>query len=655
MRCTGTGALLLGVALAAGTAIAGDDVPPWLRDAAAAPKGTYDRRVPAVVLLHEEQVTVDASGKTETVERGAVRVLNRDGRKYARGQVDYLAPGDKIKDFRGWLIPSSGAPLKYKKERILDASAVSFEIYSEERSRLLIAGDDAQDGSVFGYEVVKQSKSVFTQDEFFFQEGPPTVVSRYSLTLPAGWEVRSITYNHAPVSPQVAGSTSTWELRDLPFIEEEPHAPDLETVLPRLAITYLPPEGNAAGLRPLPNWTAVSRWMAELEDPQADQAASVVERAHSLTAGATSDLAKIQAIARFVQGINYVEISTKEAVGGGVKPHLASLVLEKQYGDCKDKANLMRALLKAVGIQAYMVSIFSGDRSYVHPDWASPFQFNHAIIAVKIQDSVQLAPVVTHPQLGRLLIFDPTDSYTPLGDLPEDEQGSYALIDAGDQGALLKMPLLPASANRVEEVVGAKMSPQGTVEAVDDIEYFGQRATYWRAHFDLNSQTDARTHVERSLTETVGAVTLGALTHKDARDEGRLQLHLEYTSGQFGQSMQGRLLMVKPGVLVEAGRYFFPAKERKLPIVLHAAEFHGTVRLQVPATFKVNEVPDPITLAGPYGKYQASWTPSGGEVLFRQSLEVNDIIAPATEYKAVRDFFENVYGAEAAPVVLIRR
>lgn len=649
------GELLLGIGLLAGAALAGDDVPQWLRDAAAAPRGTYDRKVPAVVLLQEEQVTVEPSGRTETVERGAVRILNRDGREYATASVDYFTSTDKIKDFHGWILPSNGAPIRYRKDRLVDRALALNDVYNEWRQRYFAAGSDAQDGSVFGYEMSADSKAVFTQFRHFFQEGLPVVVSRYSLTLPAGWEVRSITYGHAPVAPQVAGSTYTWELRDLPFVESEPHSPHLAAVLPRLAISYLPPEGNPAGLRAMKDWAAVSRWMSDLGDPQADLTGSIVDRARALTAGAASDLAKIQAIARFVQGVNYVEIATDLGRGGGYKPHLASLVLEKQYGDCKDKANLMRALLKAVGIPAYLISIYSQDRSWVDPDWASPFQFNHAIIAVKIPDSVQLPPVVTHPQLGRLLIFDPTDPYTPLGDLPEREQGSYALIAAGDQGALLKMPMLPASANRVESVVDAKVSPQGALEAVHDGDYFGQSASLWRALFDRDSASELRNRLEHGLAQTVGSVKLGAFTHKDARDQGRLEMHFEFAADQFAQSMQGRLLVMKPGILVAGGRYFFPAKERKLPIVLHAAEWHDTVRLRVPDGFRVDEVPDPVSLDGAYGRYHATWTPSSNEVLFRQSLEVNDITAPPSEYRAVRDFFERVYGAESAPVVLVRQ
>ncbi len=651
MRAT----VLVGLALAAGTLLAGDDVPQWLRDAASAPQKTYDRRVPAVVLLQEVQVTVEANGKTDTVKRGAIRVLNRDGREYARVSMVYITSTDKVRDFRGWILPVSGQPIKYKKDRLIDAALAPNDVYNEERVKVFVAGNDAQDGSVFGYEIEGESKSVFTQFDYHFQRGLPAVVSRYSLTLPSGWEARSITYGHAAVTPQAAGSTYTWELRDLPFIEDEPHAPDLDGVLPRLAISYLPPEGNQAGLRGMTSWKAVSRWLTDLAEAQADTPDSIAERARSLTAGATTELAKIQAIARFVQGVNYVAIQTGIGRGGGYTPHLASVVLAKQYGDCKDKANLMKALLKAVGIPAYLVSIYSGDRSYVQADWPSPQQFNHAIVAVKVSDSVQVPSVLTDPQLGRLLIFDPTDPHTPLGDLPEEEQGSYALVNAGDQGALLKMPLLPASANRVESTVQAKLSSQGALEAVHDIEYFGQSASTWRSRLERESATEARTHMERSLSRSVGGVKLGAFTHKDSRDEGRLQLHAEYGADQFAQSMQGRLLVVKPGVLGAGGRYFFPAKERKLPIVLGAALWKSTVRLRVPDGFKVDEVPDPVSLSGPYGKYEAKWTPSGGEVLFQQTFEVNDITAPASEYKAVRDFFERVYGAETSPVVLVRQ
>ena len=151
------------------------------------------------------------------------------------------------------------------------------------------------------------------------------------------------------------------------------------------------------------------------------------QRRRELAAGAQTEMDRIKAIARYVQKIQYISIQVGVGRGGGYVPHSATEVFAKSYGDCKDKANFMRAMLSALKIQAYLVSITADDPSYVRAEWASPHQFNHCIIAIKIGDETKADAVVTHPKLGRLLIFDPTDPYTPVGDLPEPEQGSFGV------------------------------------------------------------------------------------------------------------------------------------------------------------------------------------------------------------------------------------
>ena len=159
-----------------------------------------------------------------------------------------------------------------------------------------------------------------------------------------------------------------------------------------------------------------------------------------MTANAKSEFERIQAIGRYAQSVNHILIQIDLGRGGGYRPHSAADVFNKNYGDCKDKANLMRALLKSLGVELYPVVIYSGDPNHVEPEWPSPQQFNHCIIAVKVSEETQAPTIVKHPSLGRLLIFDPTDDDTPVGDLPDHEQGSYALLVAGDAGELMKMP-----------------------------------------------------------------------------------------------------------------------------------------------------------------------------------------------------------------------
>ena len=86
----------------------------------------------------------------------------------------------------------------------------------------------------------------------------------------------------------------------------------------------------------------------------------LVQLAQSLTAGLTDERSKVNALYQWVsQNIRYVSV----AIGnGGWVPHPAAQGLEHRYGDCKDHAVLMQALLLAVGIQAVTRD---GDRSHL--------------------------------------------------------------------------------------------------------------------------------------------------------------------------------------------------------------------------------------------------------------------------------------------------
>src|SRR5258706_14434719 len=125
----------------------------------------------------------------------------------------------------------------------------------------------------------------------------------------------------------------------------------------------------------------------------------------------------------------------------------------------------MRAMLKSVNTPAYPVLIYLGDSDHVREEWASPSQFNHCIIAIKVGDEIIAPTIVTDAKLGRLLIFDATDDSTPVGDLNEDEQGSFALVIAGESGQLLRMPTLPPEASSFNRQADVVLAPEGSITA----------------------------------------------------------------------------------------------------------------------------------------------------------------------------------------------
>lgn len=629
------------------------DAPDWVRQAMASPQPSYPVKVPSVVLLQEEAVTVDADGRRVMRERGAIKVLQPGGDKLAASRA-YYVKNDRIRDFQGWLISPSGKPTIYSKNSIVDHALAQEEVYDDTRMKVLEFGNPPP-GSVVAWEVTEEERGIFTQDGYRFQSRLPVLLSRYTLTLPAGWEVKGVLFNADPQTAQVSGNTYTWEMRSLPFRDREEYSPRLSALVPRLAVSYFPPTDNRTGLQGLKDWPSVSAWLSGFVEPAAEVTDAIREKAQQLTASASSEIGRIRAIAAFTQQTKYVEISLNLTRGGGYTPHAAKDTLSRNYGDCKDKATLMRALLKAAGIDSYLTTITADDREYVRPEWASPTQFNHAIVAVHVSDAVSLPTVLPDTPLGRLLIFDPTDSITPVGDLPEQEQGSHALVIAGTRGALLTMPQLPASTNRIESSVEGAVDSVGRLSAKIERKYFGQSAVPLRGAEKYLGNEIIQKALEREFARRVGATTLTNIAIMAHPEENRVSLNLDLGAERFGQNMQDRLYVVRPGLLASGGEYFLPAKERSAPVKLESDFRHDSIRIKIPSGYKVDELPAPVKINNAYGALEASWAVENGEIIMSQTLEIRQKMVQASEYRQVREFFDQLTGAETAPIVFVKQ
>ena len=632
------------------------DPPLWLREAAQSATPPLDRNVPALVLLDEERITIEDDGRVLTATSYAARILTRAGRAAAVAREVYRTDTGKVRSLQAWLIPGAGKPREYDEDKIVDVALVNNDVYNEVRVKRIAAGDDAQPGSVFGYESLSEDRAIFTQFEFQFQSGLPSLHSRFTLTVPNGWRVESVTFNHDPIRPAVSGSSYTWQLHDLPFVDDEPASPELSSLVARVAVSVFPPAGTrAATSRTFASWQDVSKWLTELNDPQVILNDEIAAKARSLTASAATDYDRIAAIGKFVQGMPYVSIQTGIGRGGGYRPHTSVDVFSKAYGDCKDKANLMRAMLKAVGIASYPVAIYSGDPDYVREEWPSPQQFNHAVVAIVFPQDKAASSVLKHDALGPLMIFDPTDPETPAGELPDHEQGSFALIVAGDRGGIARMPSTPAEANRLERAVEATLGADGSLAANVREQSIGHSATAERREWRGLSRTDYEKAIESWISRSVGVAKVANVSANDNAAAGTFTLQADFTASRYGQLMQNRLLVFKPAIVSRRASLFLTDSARKYPILLHAQAYTETVRIKLPSGFQIDELPDPVKLEREFGTYSANHTVDNGDLVFTRLLTLRRSILPVEQYASVRSFFEQILAIEQAPAVLVRK
>src|SRR5471030_632537 len=159
-------------------------------------------------------------------------------------------------------------------------------------------------------------------------------------------------------------------------------------------------------------------WYLSLTNGRRNAPPEIKQKVAALTATIPAPLDKMKAIADFMQrDVRYVAISLGI---GGIQPHTASEVFNHRYGDCKDKATLMSAMLQEIGVESYYV-IINSERGSVSRDTPAHFGgFDHAILAIRLPDGVSIPSLVAtiqHPRLGRILFFDPTNTFTPFGQI----------------------------------------------------------------------------------------------------------------------------------------------------------------------------------------------------------------------------------------------
>ncbi len=218
-------------------------------------------------------------------------------------------------------------------------------------------------------------------------------------------------------------------------------------------------------------------------------------------------------MAAFVQSnIRYVAI---ELGIGGFQPHAASEVFTQRFGDCKDKATLLSAMLHEAGIESYYVLVNSRRGSIT--DKTPPHDaFDHVILAIQIPADLRdpsLQATVAHPRLGRLLYFDPTDEYTPVGSLSGYLQAGFGLLVTPDGGELLQLPVLPAGSNSVNRTVRLTLDASGTVRGDVKEIMLGDAAATERARLHATyHDTDVIKRVETLLSQSLATFQIEKAT-----------------------------------------------------------------------------------------------------------------------------------------------
>lgn len=190
---------------------------------------------------------------------------------------------------------------------------------------------------------------------------------------------------------------------------------------------------------------------------------------------------------------------------------------KRQYGDCKDKATTLVAMLRSVDIEAHVALLRSGLGQDISPEVPGMGGFNHAIVYVPAKGKSE-----------RAYWIDATVGLASLGQVGSTVQGRWALVASKSTNSLKKIPNAPASQNRIVEERIVRLPGYGKAAIREVTKFFGTREVNARYSYRDRKQDKLREDMEAYVADHYKAPVLVSVSTTVSTDlDTPLELYVE--------------------------------------------------------------------------------------------------------------------------------
>jgi len=642
-------ALTLGLAIAARADV---KLPAWMQQQLSAPLPSHDDKTGAVLLYSDTELTVQPSGKLHRLERRVYRILRQEGQQYGTAH-GFVTPEIRITSMHGWSAPAAGKPYEVTDRDVVEVGIPGAERVMDLHMKVLRI-PAAEPGSLVGYEVESDERPRVLAERWSVQETVPVREAHYTLQLPAGWQYKATWLNHAEATPETGGNHWQWVVTDVPATKVEPRMAPLQATAGQMWLLLSPPGGKDAGPQ---SWHDVGTWYLDLTRGRRDASPEIQAKTRELTGAAPDLLAKMRALASYVQSdVRYVAI---ELGIGGYQPHPAAQVFANRYGDCKDKVTLLSSMLKEIGVDSTYL-IVNANRGAVRADTPVNLGFNHAVLAIQLPGALQdtsLLAVMSVPNMGRILIFDPTDPYTPLGSIAGRLQGGFGLLVAPEGGELVQLPALPESASGIQRAGQLTLDESGTLHGEIREVFTGDYAALQRANFGAATQDpDHVKAVESHIGSAFSSFQIEKATVGNLHANGRAIEWVYSLEVPNYAKHAGELLTVRPRVLGNESSGDLETHEQRQHAYEFASREHSTdvFEIALPAGLQVDDLPPPVDADYPFASYHSKTEAKAQTLKYTRTFEIHQLSVPLAEIGNLRELFRLIYNDQRTEAVLKR-
>jgi Domain of Unknown Function with PDB structure (DUF3857)/Transglutaminase-like superfamily len=466
-----------------------------------------------------------------------------------------------------------------------------------------------------------------------------TLKSRVIISLPVEWSISFKTKNDERLKPLITESngirTYVFELNDVKAQKNEEFGRPRYATAPSVIARLESWNDNGVQKSALQTPEALSAFLFERYEKSSELDDDI--RATALSVVANVEKTPLaQARALYEYACRSVEYCAVEIGYGGWFPHAATAVHKNKFGDCKDKANYLRALLRVVNIESAPTTI------YAHDGWAKPFvypslgaNFNHAILAVKLPEGTVYA--------------DPTWRTVPFGELPLSDIGATVLEMTKDGSPLKTTPEPSIDAQMTEQDISLKVGANGFASGTFQIRAKGQDATTIKSS-ELSTTDRQKETLKSMLLLRRSEVQTNVSKHQsDMASEVQVEGTVT-VKGLIPVSL--KTFILRPNGILDSSVPHL-SNTRTEPVAFRSIK-KETVRLALDfgAESSLATLPKNVLIDSGIGHFEMQFASSGTTLSIARTAFMKKRVFETTDRAELANFIELVEHAESLPLVV---
>lgn len=320
----------------------------------------------------------------------------------------------------------------------------------------------------------------------------------------------------------------------------------------------------------------------------------------------------------------------------GYKPYRVDRVLARRFGDCKDKASLIHALLAVAGVESRLVLLRMQDLGNLSGEVASLSAFNHAIVYV--------------PKLDRFL--DGTAEFHGSRELPSaDRRANVLVVEPEAPSRFLTTPEANPEENGSALELTVALKVDGSAQVKGRLRTTGQGAPEQRRAYE--TPATRQSVFEQQWAQSFPGVQVGTLSVSDVKALEQ-PVTVEFTAAlpRYAEAGGGILRFYPFGASRTFTQALAPLSERTYDVSLPGVWVNQLVfTYQLPAGWTVPELPSDVEETSKWGTLRVVVRRVDAGLRVEGVMVMREPRVAAAEYPAFRAWLMSVDQAFSRKVV----